>query len=72
MSPQFGHVRRQLLFDVAIKFLPISVRIKDVFIDIQALGIISKASHVQMFFEIGKDMMNHLKMSKSWISLILR
>jgi hypothetical protein len=70
MSPWFGHVRWQLLFNIAIKLLPVSVMIKDVFVDIQALGIISKTSHVWMFLEIGKDMINYLEMSESWISLI--
>jgi hypothetical protein len=72
MSPRFGHVRQQLLFNVAIKFLPVSVRVKDAFVDIRALGIASKSSHVRMFLEIGKDMINRLEMSESWISLILR
>jgi hypothetical protein len=55
MSPRFGHVRWQVLFEVPIKFLLVSVRVKHVFVDIRALGIISKTSHVRMFLEIGKD-----------------
>jgi hypothetical protein len=72
MSLWFGHVRHQPLFHIAIKFLPVSVVIKDVFTNIWAPGIIrSKMSHVWMFLEIGKDMINLLGMSKKWISLIL-
>ena len=69
VSPWFGHDRWQFFSDVTIKVHPVSIGMKERFINVRGMQILGKFTHVLMFLEIGEDMIYCLQISELWICL---